>query len=142
MGKESLRVIDWKEMKKVSRSSLVGKCAMRIYLDGNITFSKKAADLLNFAEFNYFNIGMDNEDQLHIIPNNNESGFGIHNRIGKFTWLANSKMLRSYLDEVCGLSLSKRSEPLEFKILKPVKQIEGFHAFVLKAKYTMKKSNL
>lgn len=128
---KKLRIVTKHEIQKESRTTLVGACALRIYYDGNITFSHTAATLMNFEDNERILIALEDEKTIFLGPNKLE-GYKVVNRKERNTWLASGVALRNYLVAMADVPLPKpRKKPVEFRILETEKEINGIKLFKL-----------
>lgn len=124
-----MRIIPKQEIYTEAKHSLAGTCAIKLYYDGNITFSHHASELLNFQENKYFEICEDENNVVFLMPNN-ISGYKINKRKEKFCFLCNSKPIVKYLSARFKKEVSK-GKPLEFLIKKSNKKINIQSCFSL-----------
>lgn len=110
-----MRIIPKEEIVIQSKSNLAGKCALKIYFDGNITFSAQAAELMNIHENKFFNL-CEEENNFYLSPSN-VTGFKPSKRRGKQVYVYYSKHLVNYLKTRLNIELSSKN-PCEFLIKK------------------------
>lgn len=108
--------------------SLAGRCAVKIYYDGNVTFSKAAAEVMNFEDLGYIQIGS-NEDnsKLFVIPTKRE-GFKLRKRKGKFTWTTLHRCLAKYILDHFNLK-PRKGHPTILLIKQDPEKAKGHLAF-------------
>lgn len=111
-----MRIITKKEIFSESNSSLAGTCAVRFYLDGNITFSKQAVDLMKMNDNIFFQLVEGHEGVFYLQINDFE-GFRTKPRSDKSVRLCYSSKLIKYLCIRLNKKVSK-GNPLEFSIKK------------------------
>jgi len=124
-----MRIISKKEVYTEANSSLAGTSAIRFYVDGNITFSRMASDLMEFDSKPYFQLAKDDRNQFYLVPNIVE-GYKPTQRMKKYTYILNSKPLSRYLSTCLNKKIEK-GKPLELKIESCSKKIEGRKVFKL-----------
>lgn len=111
MIQKKIRIIPKQEIYTEAKSSLAGTCAIRMYVDGNITFSNQAAELMDLKSNKFFLIAEDENENFYIIPNNS-SGYSFTKRKDKYTYLCNSKPIIKYMSTRLKIQIQKR-KPLE-----------------------------
>lgn len=129
MKDNNIRILGKQEINTEGKSSLAGTCAVRLYHDGNITFSHQASELLNFSENKYFQLCENDKDEILLMPNNTE-GYKPNKRKDKYCYLYNSKPIIRYLAKRFKKEISK-GKPLEFLIKKTEIKIEDNNCFKL-----------
>jgi len=118
-----MRIIPKQEVYTEAKSSLAGTCAVRMYYDGNITFSKQASDLLNFTDNKYFQISENDKSEIFLVPNKTE-GYKVALRKQKLCYLYYSKPIINYLSKRFKTDPAK-NKPLEFLISKSKEKVDG-----------------
>jgi hypothetical protein len=124
-----MRIISKQEIYTEAKFSLAGTCAVRLYHDGNISFSHQASDLLSFEENKYFEICENEKAEVFLTPNN-VKGYKVNKRKDKFCFLCNSKPIVRYLSNRFKKEVSKGNH-LEFSIKKSNHKIESQSCFKL-----------
>jgi hypothetical protein len=118
-----MRIIPKDEINTEAKSSLAGQCALRLYYDGNITFSRQASDLLNFTENKYFQLCENDNNEIFLVPNPIQ-GYKATKRKDKFCFIFYSKVLVKYISSRFRKEPS-RGKPLEFLIKKSNSKADG-----------------
>lgn len=124
-----IRILDKSTIKEESKYTLVNISAMRIYLDGNTTISRQAADMMELKKYKYISVGTDGK-HLYFLPNN-EVGYTANQRKGKHTFLMNNKSLSKFINKFYQKEPKKRI-PIEYEISLFDKNVNGSKAFRIK----------
>ena len=127
--KDILRIIPKDEIFTQSKSSLAGKCGVKFYYDGNMTFSYQASILLNFEEKHFFELVENKKGDIFLISNN-ISGYKPRKRKGKSCFIYNSPSFIKYMFKRFNVEL-KKGNSLEFLIKKTPLKIENQICFKL-----------
>lgn len=130
--KNDIRIIPKQEIYTEGKSSLAGTCAIKIYNDGNITFSYQASELMKFDENKFFQICENKKNEIMLIPNNIE-GYKVNKRKNKYCYLCNSKPIARYLSNRFKKELSKGIY-LEFIVSKTNYKLDNNNCFKIKLK--------
>lgn len=125
-----IKIISKTEIHNGAKYNLIGLSAMRVYKDGNITFSKQAGKLMDLKSKPYIEIGIDEDNEKVFLVPNTIQGYKTNQRQGKHTFLLNNKILVKFLKKVTKTEHQPR-KALEFKISEHSKRAAKRKAFLI-----------
>lgn len=100
-----IKILSNNDMNQMGRSSLAGKCAISIYINGCVTISKKAAELMNLDKNNCLQVAEDGNNNIYFIPNK-DNGYKVSLRKTKHTYTFQSAPFSRYISLIKNKKLS------------------------------------